>query len=335
MIEANTGWSGEHAPPIDTPAPDLTAEPESMVVRMDTGEQIHYLDWSESRAPSDSPGRRPGGRLPPVLLVHGLSQTAWIWVPVARRLCRATQVVAPDLRGHGLSEAPRSGYDLESLAMDMLTVLTANGLGRDAGGPPAVVVGHGFGAQVAATMAALRPESIAGVALVDGGWEDVGEATRLSPAEYLAAIAEPPEVLASMETFLADRRDFDPATWDVDQERAARSQVEQKYAGHVAPVTRPVSIRLLVDSTFAYRPDEVLPRVECPLLVLVAESGGADDESVRERRLALEDVVAARERAGFPAPRTVRFAGVGHNLMRYVPGKVAAEILGLLGSATG
>lgn len=328
MFETLPEWSGEHAPLPDVPAPDPVAEPESLVVRVDTGEQIHYLDWGD---PPRGLGliERTGPPPTPVLLIHGLSQTAWSWAPVARRLCGAARVVAPDLRGHGLSDAPRSGYELESLAMDMLTVLTANGWGRDAGGPPAVVAGHGFGGQVAATMAALRPESIRGLALVDGGWEDVGEATRLSPSEYLAAIAEPPEVLATMETFLSDRREFDPATWDADQERAARAQVDEKYAGHVAMVMRPGPLRLLVDATFAYRVEDVLAQVDGPLLVLVAESGGADDEGVRERRLALEDVVAVRERAGRPPPRVVRFEGVGHNLMRYVPGKVAAEILGL------
>ena len=57
-------------------------------------------------------------------------------------------------------------------------------------------------------MAAVQPASIAGLALVDGGWEETAAATRMSPEELLSVIVEPPEVMASMDTYLADRREF-------------------------------------------------------------------------------------------------------------------------------
>jgi pimeloyl-ACP methyl ester carboxylesterase len=310
-------WRGEHAPLADAPEPDRGAEPESMVVTVGTGERIHYLDWGGPVAAAEA-----------IMLVHGVAQTSWSWAPVARRLRVACRTIAVDLRGHGLSDAPRSGYDLESLAWDVLTVLTATGQGIEAKGPPAIVAGHGLGAMVAVTMASLTPESVAGVALADGGWEDVAEATRLSSAEFLAGLAEPPEVLASMAAFLADREAFDPASWDADQERAARAQVDQKHAGHVALVTRSAAIRGVVDAMYGYQPMEVAATVPRPLLVLVAESGSADDEAVRERRLALDDVLASHARSGAPA-RVVRFIGAGHNLMRYRPAEVAAELLAL------
>ena len=58
--------------------------------------------------------------------------------------------------------------------------------------------------------------------LVDGGWEDVAETSGMEPDEFLRGLDEPPEVLRSMAAFLADRRDFDPATWDADEEAGAR-----------------------------------------------------------------------------------------------------------------
>jgi pimeloyl-ACP methyl ester carboxylesterase len=307
-------------------APEPAAEPESMVVRVDSGERIHYLDWrGRTAAPGDH-------GLPPLLLIHGVAQTAWTWAPVARRMARYARILALDLRGHGLSDVPRTGYAPEPMAWDALTVLTGAGLGDAADGPPVVVAGHGTGAMVAATMAGLAPGSVAGVALVDGGWEDLGEATRQSPDEFLAALAEPPEVLASMDAFLADRRAFDPASWDHDQERAARAQVEQKHAGHVGLIARPMVLRGLVAGMFGYDPVAVLTAVRAPLLVLVAETGGADDDGVRERRLALEDVERARRAIGLPPARIVRYPGVAHNLMRHRPGEVSAELLELVES---
>ena len=296
-------------------------EPESLVVTMDTGDRLHYLDWSGD------------GALPPLLLIHGLASTAWAWAPIARRLRSATRVLALDLRGHGLSESPRTGYELESLAYDALTVLSANGYGADLDGPPAVVAGHGLGAAVAVTMANLRPRSVAALALVEGGFEDLSEATGMTAADYLNSIGDPPEVMASMAAYLADRREFDPPSWDSDQERAARAAVDEKHAGHVASVVRARALRGSVEALFSYRPRVALAGVAAPVLIAVAESGAADDETLRERRLALDDVVRARATAGVSAPVIRVFPGAGHNLMRYRPTEISAALLELVEEA--
>jgi pimeloyl-ACP methyl ester carboxylesterase len=317
-------WPDSYAKPMSL-APDPTGEPASLVVTVDTGDRIHYLDWGD-------PGTDSTARPPPLLLVHGLGQTSWIWAPVARRLARQTHVLAADLRGHGLSDQPRSGYDLASLAFDMLTVLAGAGYGSRAR-RPAVVAGHGFGAMVAAAMAHVQPESIAGLALIDGGWEDVTESTGQHPTEFLQGLGDPPEVTRSMATYLADRRDYDPATWDADQERAARAAVDQKAAGHVAPVARPHVLKASVEAMFEYRPLETLVPLDVPMLVVQAEAGTADDEVARERSLALADVLARRKERGAPAARVVKFAGAGHNLMRYRPGELAEALATLIRTA--
>lgn len=343
-VDIETWASGGWRPP-QPPAPDARAEPVSLVVTLDTGDRLHYLDWEPPAHPqgptqSRSSGGHDGDQLepgigqvpplPPLLLVHGLGQSGWIWAPLARRLRGVTRVLAPDLRGHGLSEAPRSGYDLESLAYDLLTILVANGFGPDGGGPPAAVVGHGFGAMVAVAMTRVQPAAVAGVALLDGGWEDLAESTGQLPAEFLRGLGDPPEVMRSMAAYLADRREYDPATWDADQERAARATVDEKYAGHVVSVTRQHVLKGCVEAMFAYRPEEELRDLEAPLLVAVAEAGTADDEIARERWLALSDVLQLRSRLGRPPARVVRFPGAGHNLMRYRADELASELLGLL-----
>ncbi len=297
-------------------------DPESLVVTTDDGVGIHYLDWGTADAEAD-----PGW--PPVLLVHGLSATAWSWLPIARQLSRQMRVLALDLRGHGLSDSPRAGYDLESLAFDALTVLVANGFGTDAGGPPAVVGGHGLGALVGATAARLQPTSVAALALVDAGWENLEEATGLSAADYLRTIGDPPEVMASMDAYLADRREYDPGSWDADQERAARAAVDEKHAGHVTSVVRAHALRAIVEAMFEYRPGEALGAIAVPTLVAVAETGAADDETVRERRLALDDVAQLRREAGLRPLDVCTFGGAGHNLMRYRPAELSAALLEL------
>ncbi len=301
-------------------------DPAEVIVTMDTGVRIHVLDWSAPTPGGEGSRRQPAT----IVLVHGLLATAWTWAPIARRLAGRVRILAPDLRGHGLSESPGDGYDLDSLAFDLLTVLTAHGLGPDVDGPPAILVGHGFGAQVAAWAAHLRPAAVMGLVLVDGGWEELEPALRMDAAEFQRGLQEPPEVLASMDAFLADRRDWDPASWDADQERAARSTVDEKYAGRVALVVRRQALAGCVGAMFAYRPTVALGDLERPLTVLVAEPGGPDDEDVRERRIALDELLGARASAAAPPTRVVRLAGSAHNLMRYRPDEVSASIAGLL-----
>jgi pimeloyl-ACP methyl ester carboxylesterase len=310
------------------PAPDPDVEPESLIVTLDTGDRVHELDWG---GPAD---RRWAARdLPPVLLVHGLRGTAWDWAPVARRLRTVTRVLAADLRGHGLSDAPAGGYDLESLAIDLLTILVAHGFGPDAPGPPAVIVGHGFGGMAAVGVTVTRPGAVAGLGLVDGGWQDV-DAAGQDIDGYLRAIAEPPEVLRSMEAWLADRRAFDPATWDRDGERAARAAVVETHAGHVVPVTRRHALAGCVGTMLGYRAATLLPRIQAPVLLAVPDDAAPDDDGARDRARAIDEAFASlRFAPGRPAGagvRVARYPGAGHNLARYRPDELAADVLALL-----
>ncbi len=314
---------------IAVPPPDGSVEPEGYVVVLEH-ERIHFLDWGGPPEGGSSEGG-PGERRPGVQLIHGLGATAWAWTPVARRLRTLTHVVAMDLRGHGLSDAPTSGYEPVQLTEDVLAVAEGSGLLPIAPGEPptresatgrVVLAGHGFGAIVAAWTAAALGERCAGLILVDGGWEDLRKTTGVEPDEWLRGLEEPPEIMRSMSAYLADRAGFDLATWDADQERAARACVTEVPAGHLLPSVRPHAQARTVHAMFDYRPAEVLPRVTAPIIALVAT-----DNEQGTRSSALADAQAAIRAAGQQPVRRLSFPGVGHNLMRYRPNDVAAAIL--------
>ena len=291
---------------VRVPPPDPSVEPSGYVVLVEPNDRIHFLDW---RGPADAPG---------VLLVHGIGQTAWVWTPVARRLVGERRVVAMDLRGHGLSDAPTEGYDEPTLVDDLVAVADGSGLLAR----PLVLAGHGFGGVVAAWAAAALGDRCAGLVLVDGGWEDLPAATGLEPDEFLRGLDEPPEILRSMTAFLADRAGFDPATWDADQEQAARATVVETQAGRLVPSTRPHALAGVVGALFDHRPLDVLSRVEAPVVALVA----AEDEA-GTRRPALRAAQATRSQVGLPPIRVADFPSDGHNLMRYRPDAVTAAVL--------
>jgi pimeloyl-ACP methyl ester carboxylesterase len=305
-------------PPTGVPEPDMTLEPAGFMVEGD-GDRLHFLDWDGPPVTSQLPG---------VLAIHGLGQTAWIWAPVARRIAGPhgpRRLVAMDLRGHGLSDAPTEdgAYDLDVQARDVIAVAEGADLLRG-DGPRIVLVGHGFGGIVATRAGAILGPRCAGLVLVDGGWESLEETTGLDADEFLRGLDEPPEVLRSLDAFLADRQGFDPGSWDADQERAARATIVETHAGRVVPSTRPHATEASVRAMFTYEPDQSLADVTAPLVALIA----ADDES-RSRARQLAHASDSRVRAGREPITIVAFPHDGHNLMRYRPREVAAAILAL------
>ena len=290
------------------PPLDPGAEPAGFVVEVAPGDRIHFLDWGGQA--------RPG-----VLLIHGLSNTAWSWTPVARRVRAACRVIAMDLRGHGLSDAPTSGYDPAGFTADV--VAAAEGSGLLAAPTDRVILGgHGFGAIVAAWAAVELGDRCAGLVLVDGGWESIEAASGTEVDEFLRNIDEPPEIMRSITAFLADRAGFDPVSWDADQERAARATVVETHAGKVVPATRPHALQACVRAMFGYDPTAILARVAAPIVALLA----ADDHDAGRAR-ALAEASVARVAAG-REPITLAPSGShGHNLMRYRPDAVSAAIV--------
>ena len=293
------------------PPPDPSLEPDGFLVGVD-GVRLHLLDWGAPATSADGPG---------VLLVPGLLTPAWSWAPVARRLARVRRTGVMDLRGHGLSDSPPDGYDLDTLAEDAAMVAEASGLAGADG--RIVLAGHGFGACVAAASAAAIGQRCAGLVLVDGGLERLAETAGVDAEELLRSLDEPPEVLRSMDAWLADRRAFDEASWDADQERAARDAVVETAAGHVVRAVRPFIVEALVPTLLAYDPAEVLARVTAPVIALVAMAAGDPGPRLAElRRAGVARVAAGRE------PIWVAGLVAGHNLPRYRPAEVAAAILG-------
>ena len=295
--------------PGAAPPPDMSREPEGFTVEVGS-ERIHFLDWGE---PSAATGAEAAAG---VLLIHGIGQTGWTWAPVARRLAPLVRVVAMDLRGHGLSDSPAEGYEPRRLAEDAVAVVEGANLDRSG----VVLAGHGFGGAIAAwTAVALGPGRVRGLVLVDGGWEDIAATTGMTPEEWLPGLDEPPEVMRTMHAYLSDRHGFDPASWDADQERAARATVVEVPAGHVVPATRAHALAGTVRAMFAYRPP-VLDEVVAPIVALVAgETEGGER-------------LADLGEAGGGTIEVAVFPADGHNLMRYRPVEVAAAILRLTGT---
>jgi pimeloyl-ACP methyl ester carboxylesterase len=97
---------------------------------------------------------------PPVLLLHGLGATSASLLPLVVRLARDHHVIAPDLPGHGGTDAPLWQYRPDQLAA------WAAALCDELGVESAVVVGNSLGGRVGLELAMLEPGRVRGLALL-------------------------------------------------------------------------------------------------------------------------------------------------------------------------
>jgi len=104
-----------------------------------------------------------GGSGSPVVLLHGFPQTSAEWEPQLKALARDHTVIAVDLRGTGNSSVPRKGYDTAQLADDVHTLLTQLNLNQGV-----QVVAHDIGAWIAYPYAAMWPDEVSRMAVMEG-----------------------------------------------------------------------------------------------------------------------------------------------------------------------
>ena len=95
------------------------------------------------------------GSGPPLLLLHGWPQHWWMWRELIGPLARDHQVIAPDLRGFGWTEAPPGGYDPEVFAADIAALLDALEVEE-----PVDMIGHDWGGWTGFMLCLRHPERI-------------------------------------------------------------------------------------------------------------------------------------------------------------------------------
>lgn len=103
------------------------------------------------------------GAGPDVVLIHAVTsnQAVWVFTGVVEALAADFRVTTYDMRGHGFSARPPSGYTSAIMAEDFRQLHEALGLSR------AFLVGHSFGGVVGIHAAAEFPGCVSGVILSD------------------------------------------------------------------------------------------------------------------------------------------------------------------------
>lgn len=108
---------------------------------------------------------RIGGNGPPLVLIHGFPQTGAEWHRIAPALAKHFTLIIPDLRGYGLSSAPKGDaklYAKRVMGADILALLDQLNYRE-----PVRIVGHDRGARVTYRLALDHPNRVQRIALID------------------------------------------------------------------------------------------------------------------------------------------------------------------------
>src|SRR6202790_1193149 len=118
------------------------------------GTRLHYL---------------AAGKGDPVVLLHGYAETSHMWLPLMPKLAASHTVIAVDLRGAGQSATPPDGYTKAAMAQDIHALTQKLGCQRIR------IVGHDIGLIVAYAFAALYPNEVERIVLMDAFLPGVGK----------------------------------------------------------------------------------------------------------------------------------------------------------------
>ncbi|PIE80840.1 MAG: alpha/beta hydrolase [Chloroflexi bacterium] len=197
-----------------------------------------------------------------LMMIHGFPFSSAMWEPQIEDLASVTRVIAPDLRGHGRSQAVPGSYTMEMLADDCVGLLDYLAITT-----PVVVCGLSMGGYVAFEFFRRYPELVAGLILTSTrALPDTpqGKANR----DKMAAKAQTEGVAAIAADMLPKL--FSPKTYEENEEVVDFVQEMMEWASVDGVVGALAAMRDRPDSS------STLTEIDVPTLII----HGADDKIV-------------------------------------------------------
>jgi len=228
---------------------------------------------------------RTGGDLPPLVMVHGLTDNGLCWRRLATALADRFDVIMIEARGHGGSSAMPAG-EAPDPAQDLCEALIALGVASP------VLIGHSVGARAAAGLAAQLQTFPSALVLEDPPLMSPFTATEMQArrSQFAAHVAE---LRAKSEAELIAQCCVQSPAWhddDLPDWAAAKHQVD--------PAALP-ELRSFWQADFA--------AIRVPTLIVAGDTalGSMVSEAALAEACALN-----------PRIKAARIAGVGHNVRR-------------------
>lgn len=288
-----------------------TAGPWTEHRRVRDGVALRLVRWSAPTGGVDSA---------PIILVHGLASNARLWDGAARALADLGHgVVAIDLRGHGLSDKPDHGYDIASVATDVMDIADSLADDDDPAWRRPLVIGQSWGGNIVIHLADRFGARVRGVVAVDGGTIDLARA--FASWEECERTLSPPH-LAGMEA--SRLRSYIRAAhpdWSEEAIDGQMHNMEHLDDGTIRPWLSLERHLAILRGMWDAPPSRHWDAIEVP--VLFTPAARTDDDHTRLKRAQIDEAVRRIDRCrvewfepadhDLHAQHPVRFASVVHS----------------------
>lgn len=238
----------------------------------------------------------------PVVLLHGFCGSSGYWEQLVPLLSGSYRCIAPDLRGHGSSDAPLGKYSIEQMADDVLKLLDELNL------PKATMLGHSMGGYITLSFAQRYAARLNGFGLIHStGYADdeAGKEKRLKAVSTIQSEG----VTAFIDGLI-------PGLFAPDTAKARPELIEKaKEIGYLTPPQGAAGAALAMRE----RPDrrDVISASALPVLLVAGEND----------RVAPPEKVFSADR---PNITKATIQGAGHMSMMEAPEELARVILRFL-----
>jgi len=266
-------------------------------VALPNGETLAYVPLGD-----------PAG--PPVVLIHGYTDSARDWVPLVPYLASRLRLLLLDLRGHGHSGKPECCYTRFDFAYDIKLLLDALQITR------ADIVGHSLGSVIAQTFAEFWPQRTGRVVLISStGCPPPGAPPRPPAYDYAAEIRKLKEPIDPDSPFMIE---WWSSPTKVDEEFIRRQRRD------AAAIPLNVWLAVLDQGLGSCDLQQTLPRLRAPTLLIWGSKDPIMPEEVRQTL-----------REALPHAEVRVFPGLGHNPFWEDPAAVARVINAFLTAPRG
>ncbi len=233
-----------------------------------------------------------------IIFMHFGGANLVMWQSVVPYFRDDYRLILVDLRGHGKSDKPQTGYHIDEMARDVIGVMAHFGLER------AHIVGSSLGAEVGLSMAANYPAKV--ISLVCDGalyseygpfgvWEGSETEFRAHVARTLEKRRDAAEPVFDSVDALVDesRQVFERyGWWNENVEALERYDACEIDEGKYTSSWRKRAILDYLEHYFEYRFEDYYRRVKCPVLMLSDEKD-ARDEPIKTAMKKLSELAGA------------------------------------------
>jgi 2-succinyl-6-hydroxy-2,4-cyclohexadiene-1-carboxylate synthase len=217
-----------------------------------------------------------------IVFIHHGGSNLRMWDSVVPFFANGFRPITLDLRGHGHSDAPATGYHIDNMAADVIGALDALSIEQ------AHIVGSSVGAEVGLSLAVNYSERIRSL-VAEGAFHseygpygtrdmesfDQDEALKSRLAERQAS---PETIYDSREELLTSKRAFykDNALWNEAIDATLRYGIVELDSGRFVDAWRKHARDQYMQMYFGYRFEDYYARITCPILMLPDAEDAAD-----------------------------------------------------------